>query len=70
MPTTPLFPLPEGLELTAISQTGEELLVHVILPRPLPLNKCSSVMPNWCVVRFLAPLRRATSAVASVELMG
>ena len=29
MPTTPLFPLPEGLELTSISDTPEELLVCV-----------------------------------------
>jgi len=29
MPTTPLFPLPEGLEFTSISETSEELLVRV-----------------------------------------
>jgi transposase len=29
MPTTPLFPLPEGLEMTSISEKAEELLVHV-----------------------------------------
>jgi transposase len=29
MPTTPLFPLPEGLEMTSISETAEELLVRV-----------------------------------------
>src|SRR5437764_10804832 len=29
MPTTPLFPLPEGLEMTSISGTSEELLVSV-----------------------------------------
>lgn len=29
MPTTPLFPLPEGLEMTSISETSEQLLVRV-----------------------------------------
>jgi len=29
MPTTPLFPLPEGLEITSMSETPEELLVGV-----------------------------------------
>jgi hypothetical protein len=29
MPTTALFPLPEGLEMTSISDTAEELLVRV-----------------------------------------
>ena len=29
MPTTPLFPLPEGLEITSMSETPEELLVRV-----------------------------------------
>lgn len=29
MPTTPLFPLPEGLEMTSISETPEEILVRV-----------------------------------------
>jgi hypothetical protein len=29
MPTTPLFPLPEGLEITSLSETPEELLVRV-----------------------------------------
>jgi hypothetical protein len=29
MPTTALFPLPEELEMTSISDTAEELLVRV-----------------------------------------
>src|SRR5437764_7658049 len=29
MPNTPLFPLPEGLEMTSISDTAEELLIGV-----------------------------------------
>src|SRR6516165_4537829 len=29
MPTTPLFPLPQGLEITSISETPEEVLVRV-----------------------------------------
>lgn len=33
MPTTPLFPLPEGLEITAISLTDDGLLVRVVSNR-------------------------------------
>src|SRR5215469_310543 len=45
MPTTPLFPLPEGLELTAISQTSEELLVHVTSHRSSsPCPQCATVL--------------------------
>ena len=29
MPTTPLVPLPDGLEIIAVSETSEELLVHI-----------------------------------------
>ena len=29
MPTTPFFPLPEGLEITSVSETPEEVLVRV-----------------------------------------
>ena len=29
MPSTPLLPLPQGLEITSISETPEELLVRV-----------------------------------------
>jgi transposase len=44
MPTTPLFPLPEGLEMTAISDTAEELLVHVISHRSnSPCPQCSTL---------------------------
>ena len=37
MPTTPLFPLPEGLELTSVSETAEEVLVRVTSHRPTSL---------------------------------
>jgi transposase len=53
MPTTPLFPLPEGLELTSISQTAEELLVHVISHRSSsPCPQCatpsSAIHSSYC----------------------
>jgi hypothetical protein len=53
MPTTPLFPLPEGLELTAISQTSEELLVHVTSHRSSsPCPQCatlsSAIHSSYC----------------------
>src|SRR5215472_3872215 len=51
MPTTPLFPLPEGLEMTAISDTPEELLVCVTSHRPSsPCPQCampSSAIHSW-----------------------
>src|SRR5690242_12782196 len=34
MPTTPLFPLPQGLELTSISEASEEVIVRVTSHRP------------------------------------
>jgi transposase len=34
MQTTPLFPLPEGLEITSISEAAEEVLVRVTSQRP------------------------------------
>jgi transposase len=37
MPTTPLFPLPDGLEITSISETAEGLLVRVTSNRPTSL---------------------------------
>ncbi len=40
MPTTPLFPLPEGLEITSISETTEEVLVRVTSHRQT--SKCPS----------------------------
>jgi transposase len=45
MPTTPLFPLPDGLEITSISETPEEVLVRVTshrLTSPCPLCGVSS----------------------------
>jgi len=43
MQTTPLFPLPEGLEMTAINETSEELLVHVVSHRATsPCPQCST----------------------------
>jgi transposase len=41
MPTTPLFPLPEGLEMTSIGETSEELLVRVT-------SHCSSSLCPQC----------------------
>src|SRR6266404_1515673 len=46
MPTTPLFPLPEGLELTSISETAEELLVHVTS------HRASSPCPQCAMASF------------------
>ena len=37
MPTTPLLPLPDGLDITAISETEEGLLVRVTSTRPASL---------------------------------
>ena len=34
MPTTPLFPLPQGLELTSNSEASEEVIVRVTSHRP------------------------------------
>ena len=43
MPTTPLFPLPEGLEMTSLSDTPEELLVCVISHRSSsPCPQCAT----------------------------
>jgi hypothetical protein len=43
MPTTPLFPLPEGLEMTSISDTPEELLVGVTSHRSSsPCPQCAT----------------------------
>src|SRR5260370_23366968 len=43
MPTTPLFPLPEGLEMTSLSETPDELLVRVISHRSSsPCPHCST----------------------------
>ncbi len=43
MPTTPLFPLPEGLEMTSISDTPEELLVCVTSHRASsPCPQCAT----------------------------
>jgi transposase len=43
MPTTPLFPLPEGLEMTSLSDTPDELLIRVISYRSSsPCPHCST----------------------------
>lgn len=48
MPTTALFPLPEGLEMTSISDTAEELLVRVTSHRAnSPCPQCS--MPSSAI---------------------
>jgi hypothetical protein len=45
---TPLFPLPEGLEMTSISNTPEELLVHVTSYRiSSPCPECA--MPSSAI---------------------
>jgi transposase len=53
MPTTPLFPLPEGLELTSISDTPEELLICVTSHRPSSLcplcsTPSSAIHSDYC----------------------
>ena len=40
MPTTPLFPLPKGLEITAISETAEEVSVRVTSQRATSTRPC------------------------------
>ena len=48
MPITPLFPLPEGLEMTAINETAEELLIHVTSHRSSsPCPQCA--MPSSAI---------------------
>ena len=48
MPTTPLFPFPEGLEMTSISDTSEELLVTVTSHRASsPCPQCA--MPSSAI---------------------
>jgi len=48
MPITPLFPLPEELEMTAINETAEELLIHVTSHRSSsPCPQCA--MPSSAI---------------------
>ncbi len=47
MPTTPLLPLPNGLEIMAISSTEQELQVHVTS------NRMSSVCPRCSIPSFV-----------------
>lgn len=43
MPTTPLFPLPEGLEITSVSEASEEVIVRVTSSRPVSCcPRCST----------------------------
>src|SRR5712692_5293170 len=43
MPSSPLFPLPDGLELTEVRQTPEEVLVRVTSHRATsPCPQCST----------------------------
>src|SRR2546421_2347673 len=43
MPSSPLFPLPDGLELTSVSQTAEEVLVRVTSHRSSsPCPQCAT----------------------------
>ena len=53
MPNTPLFPLPEGLEMTSISDTAEELLIGVTSHRSSsPCPQCampsSAIHSSYC----------------------
>ena len=53
MPTTPLFPLPEGLEMTSLSETSEELLLRVSSHRPSSLcphcsTPSSAIHSSYC----------------------
>jgi hypothetical protein len=45
MPTTPLFPLAEGLEITTVSDTPEEVLVRVTSHRATSLCQFFSTPP-------------------------
>src|SRR5437660_10577556 len=48
MSSSPLFPLPDGLEITTVSETPEELLVHVSSYRASsPCPRCS--MPSSAI---------------------
>src|SRR5437764_15492994 len=48
MPSSLLFPLPDGLEITAVSETPEEVLVHVSSYRASsPCPRCS--MPSSAI---------------------
>ena len=48
MSSSPLFPLPDGLEITAVSETPEEVLVHVSSYRASsPCPRCS--MPSSAI---------------------
>src|SRR5437660_5337352 len=43
MPSSPLFPLPDGLQLTSVSQTAEEVLVRVTSHRSSsPCTQCAT----------------------------
>jgi hypothetical protein len=64
MPTTPLFPLPEGLEMTSLSETPDELLVRVISYRSsspcphcstlrLPFTARTAGIPRICLARVV-----------------
>src|SRR5947209_17857973 len=48
MPSSLLFPLPDGLEITAVSQTPEEGLVHVTSSRASSPCPCCS-MPSSAI---------------------
>jgi len=46
MPATPLFALPEGLKITSISETAEEVFVRVTSYRPNSLCPLCAVPPS------------------------
>jgi transposase len=53
MPNTLLFPLPEGLEMTSLSETSKELLLRVSSHRPTSLcphcsTPSSAIHSSYC----------------------
>ncbi len=65
MPTTPLFPLPEGLEMTSISGTSEELLVSVTSHRAS--SSCPPQSVRRTAPRFHCNLLSPDQAIAHVS---
>ena len=51
MPTTPLFPLPEGLELISVSDTVEEVIVRVTSHRQTSVCPLCST-PSSAIHRY------------------
>src|SRR5262245_52647752 len=70
MPTTPLLPLPDGLELTAISKTLEGLLISVASHLPtsacVELHLSLSIAITERLPVLLAPFSRMTARLRRV----